>query len=145
MSYVVRIQVIDAETGKILSSDEEALAITAPDNFTETQSDVINTSHVVTEPEGRSFVLAMRTERIIIPLNLDTVEHPPPTQHMKLITGPDTLPCEHGCEVPEGVVLTEVPRPRHARNDLLACPDCDRAWMVVAQPDPPTVESPHDL
>ena len=136
MSYVVRIQVFEAETGKILSSDEEVLA--------DSQSDVMNTSHVVTEPSGRSFVLATRTERVIIPLNPDTAEHPPPTQRMKLVTGPDTLPCEHDCEVPEGVVLTEVPRPRHAWNDLLVCPDCERAWMVVAQPDPTIVESPVD-
>lgn len=47
------------------------------------------------------------------------------------IVGPDTLPCEERCQVPEGVTMTGVPMPRHAWPDVLICPNgCGRAWLV---------------
>jgi hypothetical protein len=50
------------------------------------------------------------------------------------VAGPAQLPCPRQCDVPEGVVLRGVPRPRHAWGDVLPCPyaDCGRAWLIVA-------------
>jgi hypothetical protein len=40
--------------------------------------------------------------------------------------------CPEQCEIPDGVDLTEVPRPRHAWGDVLNCPNdgCGRSFMV---------------
>lgn len=57
------------------------------------------------------------------------------TTHAKIITGPEKLPCDQQCEVPEGVRLAEVPPPRHHWNDVIVCPDCGRAWLVLGKPD----------
>jgi hypothetical protein len=42
------------------------------------------------------------------------------------------IPCEEKCEIPQDVVLREVPRPRHSWNDILLCPNCPRAFIVMA-------------
>ena len=52
-------------------------------------------------------------------------------------TGPCRIDCPESCEVPAGASLAEVPRPRHAWNDVLCCPHegCDKAFLVVRKPD----------
>lgn len=42
------------------------------------------------------------------------------------------LDCAEKCEIPSGVNLTEVPRPRHAWSDVLNCPndDCERSFIT---------------
>lgn len=42
---------------------------------------------------------------------------------------PDRIDCEEHCEVPEGVTMTEVPRPRHAWSDIIHCPWCPRSFL----------------
>jgi len=54
----------------------------------------------------------------------------------KEIRGPETLPCERHCEVPKDMVVTgPVPRPRHAWTDVIVCPHCERAWLVLERPE----------
>lgn len=45
--------------------------------------------------------------------------------------GPCKINCEQKCDVPAGVVLYPVPRPRHAWSDVLCCPreGCERAFL----------------
>lgn len=55
---------------------------------------------------------------------------------MKTYTGPCKMECPMNCDVPDGVKLAEVPRPRHQWGDVLACPngkevECERAFLVV--------------
>ncbi len=45
--------------------------------------------------------------------------------------------CAEACTVPAGIVLTEVPRPRHDWGDVVVCPnsndageECGRAFMA---------------
>lgn len=45
--------------------------------------------------------------------------------------GPCKIDCDLKCNVPEGARLCEVPRPRHAWGDVLPCPNCERAFLVV--------------
>lgn len=49
-----------------------------------------------------------------------------------VFVGPCKIPCPQNCDVPAGVTLAPVPRPRHAWGDVVACPndDCDRAFLV---------------
>ena len=42
----------------------------------------------------------------------------------------EVLPCDEACELPPGVRVSEVPRPRHKWNDVLVCPNCGRAWLI---------------
>ena len=44
----------------------------------------------------------------------------------------DRIDCAEQCEIPEGVHLVEVPRPRHAWSDVFNCPNdnCGRSFMV---------------
>lgn len=41
--------------------------------------------------------------------------------------------CPRDCEVPEGVTLKMVPKPRHAWSDVVGCPygDCERFYLVI--------------
>jgi hypothetical protein len=41
--------------------------------------------------------------------------------------------CPQHCEIPGGVELSEVPRPRHAWGDVLNCPNdgCERSFLVT--------------
>lgn len=55
--------------------------------------------------------------------------------------GPCKIDCEEGCDVPEGLVLAPVPRPRHRWGDVMPCPNCDRAFLVVKAPSPPETEA----
>lgn len=52
-------------------------------------------------------------------------------------TPPRKIACDQECEVPDGVDLREVPRPRHAWGDVVACPNdgCERAFLVKTTPD----------
>jgi hypothetical protein len=45
----------------------------------------------------------------------------------------DHIDCAQQCDIPDGVQLTEVPRPRHAWSDILNCPNegCERSFMVA--------------
>lgn len=45
--------------------------------------------------------------------------------------------CPDGCLAPEGVEVTEVPRPRHAWSDVFVCPNepCERAFMIKRRTD----------
>lgn len=42
------------------------------------------------------------------------------------------IDCPEQCEIPEGVNLVEVPRPRHAWGDVFNCPNdgCERSFMI---------------
>lgn len=53
------------------------------------------------------------------------------------------ITCPEQCDVPDGVTLREVPRPRHAWGDVFNCPndDCDRSFMVTGQPAGPAPEA----
>lgn len=44
----------------------------------------------------------------------------------------ERIDCLQQCEIPEGVDLVEVPRPRHAWGDVLNCPNdgCERSFMA---------------
>lgn len=44
----------------------------------------------------------------------------------------DRIDCPKACEIPAGITLTEVPRPRHAWSDVYTCPNdgCGRAFMT---------------
>lgn len=47
--------------------------------------------------------------------------------------------CQELCSIPEGITMSEVPRPRHDWGDALSCPNdgCERAFLVKeAQPEP---------
>ncbi|MFF9097598.1 hypothetical protein ACF1AX_31310 [Streptomyces sp. NPDC014802] len=46
------------------------------------------------------------------------------------------LDCREQCEIPEGVELVEVPRPRHAWSDILNCPNegCGKSFAVKEAP-----------
>ena len=48
--------------------------------------------------------------------------------------GPCKIDCDEGCDVPAGLVMAPVPRPRHARSDVLACPNCERAFIIYKKP-----------
>lgn len=50
----------------------------------------------------------------------------------------DRIDCAEQCEIPDGVQLVEVPRPRHAWSDVINCPndDCGRSFMVKQEPAP---------
>lgn len=63
---VLRIQII-AEDGKILTTDDQLLNF---DDFPsdETQVIVMNTSHMIVEPDGSKNVIGTRTECFRIPL-----------------------------------------------------------------------------
>lgn len=54
----------------------------------------------------------------------------------------DRIDCAQQCEIPAGVQLTEVPRPRHAWGDVFNCPNdgCGRSFMARQndQPEPTT-------
>lgn len=52
------------------------------------------------------------------------------------LVGPCEISCPEACDVPEGVVLAEVPRPRHAWGDVMNCPNggCGRSFLVKEQP-----------
>ncbi|MEU0393844.1 hypothetical protein ABZ208_13875 [Streptomyces sp. NPDC006208] len=41
--------------------------------------------------------------------------------------------CAERCEIPEGVQLAEVPRPRHDWGDVVHCPNdgCGRSFLVT--------------
>lgn len=45
----------------------------------------------------------------------------------------ETLNCQEKCEMPEGVVLKEVPPPRHAWGDVFGCPNggCGKFFMAT--------------
>lgn len=45
------------------------------------------------------------------------------------------IDCAEQCEIPDGVELREVPRPRHAWGDVLNCPNdgCERSFLVVKE------------
>jgi hypothetical protein len=47
----------------------------------------------------------------------------------------ETVDCDQKCEIPKGVTLKEVPRPRHDWGDVVACPNegCERAFLVVKE------------
>lgn len=49
----------------------------------------------------------------------------------------DRIDCPEQCDIPDGVTLVEVPRPRHAWSDVLHCPNdgCQRSFMVRQQDD----------
>lgn len=49
---------------------------------------------------------------------------------------PQKLPCDLDCDVPEGLTLTAIPRPRHAWGDVLRCPHCEAAWLIVPDEKP---------
>lgn len=48
-----------------------------------------------------------------------------------MTTHTGNIDCEQSCEIPEGIGLIDVPRPRHAWGDVLLCPHdgCERAFM----------------
>jgi hypothetical protein len=50
---------------------------------------------------------------------------------MTEIIGPCTLECPESCEIPEGMVLMGVPRPRHNWGDVVNCSNdgCERSFM----------------
>lgn len=47
-----------------------------------------------------------------------------------------TIDCAEKCVVPPGKMLSEVPKPRHVWNDVLVCPWCDRAFLVLPAVSP---------
>lgn len=47
------------------------------------------------------------------------------------LIGPTNIDCEQRCDVPSGMTLSEVPRPRHAWSDALPCPNCGRCFLKV--------------
>jgi hypothetical protein len=51
---------------------------------------------------------------------------------MTKYVGPCEIECSLKCAVPDGVKMTEVPRPRHNWGDVLVCPhdECGRAFLV---------------
>lgn len=56
----------------------------------------------------------------------------------------DRIDCAEQCEIPDGIQLIEVPRPRHAWGDVLNCPNdgCGRSFMTktAASSDGPSVQ-----
>ena len=54
--------------------------------------------------------------------------------------GPCAIDCDLRCPLPAGARLSLVPRPRHAWSDVLCCPNCDRAFLVIP-PDAPEPEA----
>ena len=50
--------------------------------------------------------------------------------------GPTKIDCDLKCDIPAGVVVSEIPRPRHAWSDVIACPNepCERAFLIVKRP-----------
>lgn len=48
------------------------------------------------------------------------------------------IDCAEQCEVPTGVTLREVPRPRHAWGDVANCPNegCGKSFLVVTEAQP---------
>jgi len=50
--------------------------------------------------------------------------------------GPCKIDCEQKCDVPDGVTLYPVPRPRHNWTDCLHCPNCERSFMVMKRSSP---------
>lgn len=50
---------------------------------------------------------------------------------------PRRIDCSEQCEIPDGVDLAEVPRPRHAWSDVINCPNdgCGKSFLVVKQPE----------
>ena len=50
------------------------------------------------------------------------------------IIGPCQIDCREKCEFPAGLVAVEVPRPRHAWGDVLCCPHCDKAFLILKRP-----------
>lgn len=46
----------------------------------------------------------------------------------------DKIDCDEGCEIPPGVRLVRVPRPRHAWRDVLVCPHCGDAFFRLPSP-----------
>lgn len=52
--------------------------------------------------------------------------------------GPCKIMCPLKCDVPEDVVMSEVPVPRHAWGDMLVCPHvdepCGLAFLVAEAP-----------
>jgi hypothetical protein len=59
---------------------------------------------------------------------------------MNKLTGSAHIDCGQKCEVPEGVVVVEVPRLRHAWSDVASCPNdnCGRWFMVVQTKEKPS-------
>lgn len=49
--------------------------------------------------------------------------------------GPTTIRCPRRCEVPEGVIATAVPPPRHAWSDVHRCPNDGCGLGLLIQPD----------
>ncbi|MFE7580752.1 hypothetical protein ACFU5Y_04190 [Streptomyces gardneri] len=50
----------------------------------------------------------------------------------------DHINCEQRCVIPDGVELTDVPRPRHAWGDVFNCPNdgCGRSFMTRQNDQP---------
>ncbi|MFB6776531.1 hypothetical protein ACFCX0_03660 [Streptomyces sp. NPDC056352] len=53
---------------------------------------------------------------------------------------PDRINCEQQCEIPAGVRLAEVPRPRHDWGDVFQCPNegCGRSFLATPAEPPST-------
>ena len=53
--------------------------------------------------------------------------------------GPCKIDCPLECNVPEGMTLGVVPRPRHAWKDILPCPHvedgCELTFIIVRKED----------
>ena len=52
--------------------------------------------------------------------------------------------CDERCEVPKGMKLFPIPRPRHAWGDVIVCPHCGAAFMMRPLTSPQTAAALED-